>query len=137
MGLDARGIDIKRYPNTHPFAATTDPLFADGHIQIKSILDIDSVTADLAYCNGTLTYMNEMTLPLALARMQNVRMLIAIHNTTEDIALAATMGYPIVYDEPRLVRSNQWWMDMFQQNGFDVDFDMKNGCFCARPQHIR
>ena len=64
-------------------------------------------------------------------------MLIAIHNTTEDIQAAKDMGDPIVHTEPRLIRSNQWWLDTFHKNGFDADLDMKNNCFCVCPQKKR
>lgn len=137
MGLRARGIDVRRYSANHPFADLTEPYFANGHIKIQSILDAPVIDADLAYCNGTLTYLNEFTLPLALRKFKNVGMLIAIHNTTEDIQAAKDMGDPIVHTEPRLIRSNQWWLDTFHKNGFDADLDMKNNCFCVCPQKKR
>lgn len=135
IGMHARGIDIHRYNPKHELANITEPYFARGDIKIGSILDAAPVNADLAYCNGTLTYMNEITLPLALAKFRNVGMLIAIHNTNEDIAAAAAMGAPITHSEPRLIRPNDWWMDTFRKNGFDVDFDSKYRCFCAQPKH--
>ena len=118
QGIAATGIDIKRYPTSFPSMQKYEKYFTSGQIQIKSILDCPPVHADLAYCNGTLTYMNEQTLPLALAKFKNVGMLIAIHNTTEDIAAAREMGEQLLHSEPRLIRSNQWWLDTFKQNGF-------------------
>lgn len=129
LGLRASGIDIRRYPPV----PETEKYFTSGQIQIKSILDAAPVTADLAYCNGTLTYLNEVTLPIALKKFQNVGMLIAVHNTTEDVQAAFKTGEPIVHREPRLIRSNDWWMNIFRNNGFRVDFDSENKCFCARP----
>lgn len=137
-GMQARGIDVRRYTAPQPTADFTDRLFESGQIKIESILDAAPVRADLAYCNGTLTYMNKTTLPLALSKFKNVGMLIAIHNTDEDIKAAAEMGAPIQHSGPRLIRSNQWWLDTFQKNGFNTDFDTKYGCFCAIPHsHTR
>lgn len=133
MGMRAHGIDVRRYTYPQPMGEMFRSYFDSGQIKIQSILDAAPVTDDLAYCNGTLTYMNETTLPLALKKFQNVKLLIAIHNTNEDLVAAAAMGDPIVHREPRLIRSNAWWMDAFRKNGFDVDFDSKYGCFCARP----
>jgi len=132
MGMRARGIDIRKYPTVQPMGDFT-PYFTSGLIKIESILDAAPVRADLAYCNGTLTYLNETTLPLALSKFRGVGMLVAIHNTDEDLVAAAAMGDPIKHSEPRLIRSNAWWMNAFCKNGFDVDFDTKYGCFCARP----
>ncbi len=131
MGMDARGIDIKQYPIPKDERAQ---FFRDGRIQIKDILQCEPIRADLVYCNGTLTYMNENTLPQALNKFQDVGMLISIHNTTEDVTAAAKMGWRLTYDEPRLIRSNDWWLQTFEQHGFDVDFDAKYKCFCAVPR---
>ena len=60
LGMDARGIDIKKYPFQFSYL---EELFESGKIQIKSILDCEPVHADLAYCNGTLTYFTEHELP--------------------------------------------------------------------------
>ncbi len=134
MGLDAHGIDVRRYNPIHPLANITEPYFKNGRIKIQSILDAAPIRADLAYCNGTLTYMNQATLPLALEKFKNVGMLIAIHNTTEDIAAAQRLGDPIVHREPRLIKSTAWWMDAFNKNGFNADYDSKYQCFCVQPK---
>jgi len=136
MGMRARGIDVRAYPTVQPMGNFTT-YFASGSIKIESILDTAPVRADLAYCNGTLTYLNETTLPLALSKFRGVGMLVAIHNTNEDLVAAAAMGDSIMHSEPRLIRSNAWWLDIFCKNGFDVDFDTKYGCFCARPSGRR
>ena len=133
LGLSAHGIDIKRYPTNFPSLRKYDKYFQTGQIQIKSILDCEPINADLAYCNGTLTYMNEQTLPLALQKFQQVGMLIAIHNTTEDITAARKMGEELLHDEPRLIRPNQWWIDTFKRNDFNAHIDQKSGVFCAIP----
>lgn len=140
MGLRARGIDVRRYTggqerlyNINPLYRHCGEMFRRGYIKIESILDAAPVTADLAYCNGTLTYMNEVTLPLVLDKFRNTKMLVAIHNTSEDVAAAKAMGDPIVHHGPRLIRSKDWWMSKFRANGFAVDWDDDNGCFCVRP----
>lgn len=134
MGVSARGIDIKRYPTNFPSLRKYEKYFQSGQIEIKSILDSEPIQADIAYCNGTLTYMNEHTLPLALQKFQHVGMLIAIHNTIEDIIAAKEMNEELLHNEPRLIQSNQWWLDTFKQNGFNAYINKKSGIFCAIPK---
>lgn len=136
LGMQASGIDIKRYPTGFPTMRKYEKYFQTGQIQIKSILNSAPIQADLAYCNGTLTYMNEITLPMALSKFRNVGMLIAIHNTTEDIVAAKQMGEKLLHDEPRLIKPNQWWINTFQQNGFDVTINQKHNTFCAVPRNV-
>ncbi len=137
QGIAATGIDIKRYPTNFPTMQKYEKYFASGQIQIKSILDCAPVRADLAYCNGTLTYMNEQTLPLALAKFKNVGMLIVIHNTTEDITAAREMGEQLLHREPRLIRTRQWWIDTFLQNGFHAEINHQINAFCLVPQKTK
>ena len=137
LGISASGIDIKRYPTNLPAMKKYEKYFRSGQIQIKSILDCVPVCADLAYCNGTLTYMNETTLPLALDKFKNVGMLIAIHNTTEDITAARKMGEELLHGESRLIRSNQWWLDTFKQNGFHAELNPRINAFCLVPQKTK
>lgn len=134
MGINAIGIDIKLYPLQYAWQQR----YVDcGLIQIKSVLDIENIDADLAYCNGTLTYMNAKTLPLALEKFRKVNMLIAIHNTTEDVRLAASGGWKLACDNSMLIRSRKWWLDMFRKNGFDAKYNQMYGCFCATPQRVK
>lgn len=131
FGMQAYGIDIKQYQ----IPVRNAYLFKSGQIQIESILDCAPIKADLAYCNGTLTYMNEQMLPLVLEKFKNVGMLIAIHNTTEDILAARKQGDELEYCcEPRLIKPQDWWLKTFSKNGFMVDFDTENKCFCAIPK---
>ncbi|MDR0741774.1 MAG: hypothetical protein LBF28_03300 [Rickettsiales bacterium] len=129
-GLDSQGIDVKLYPV--PIANLK--YFLDGRIKIKSILDCCGIKADLAYANGTLTYLSEETLPAALSKFFGANMLVAIHNTAEDIAAAKNQGDELLHDEPRLIKPREWWMKTLRENGFDADFDKKYGCFCAIPK---
>ncbi len=129
LGVCATGIDVKQYWMDEHYQR----LLKYGRIQMQSILDYDIVQADLAYCNGTLTYMTRETLPLALEKFKRVKMLVAIHNTTEDMRAADKMGWKLLHGEPRLIRSQRWWMDVFRQNGFDVKYDKTYQCFCAMP----
>ncbi|MBP3340362.1 MAG: hypothetical protein J6L47_01710 [Alphaproteobacteria bacterium] len=138
MGIKATGIDIKKYPvEKFPSMQQYAKYFQSGQIKIQSILETPPVKADLAYCNGTLTYMNESTLPIALSKFKNVKMLIAIHNTTEDVIAARKMGDELLHAEPRLIKPNQWWIDTFQKHGFKVDFNTTYNTFCAFPRHNR
>ena len=138
MNIRATGIDIKRYPvEKFAFMQKYQKFFASGQIQTKSILDCDLIRADLAYCNGTLTYLTEETLPRALEKFRGVRMLTAIHNTTEDIAAARALGEDLLHNEPRLIKPNQWWIDTFRKNGYNAVLNEKYNLFCAVPQHSR
>ena len=135
LGLDVGGIEIKKYPI---IPKCNKKYFSSGQIKIGSILNSPSVVADLAYCNGTLTYMNEQTLPLVLEKFNTVDMLIAIHNTSEDVLAAARRGDRLVhFGEDRLIRPHQWWMNMFKEMGFIVDYDKEHGCYCVMPGRLK
>lgn len=130
LGIMATGIDVKQYKIDD---ARCQKYFDCGRVQMRSILDYDMVSADIAYCNGTLTYLSCDTLPLALEKFKRVGMLVAIHNTTEDVRAAANMGWELLHNEPRLIRSKYWWMQTLRKNGFDVKYDAQYNCFCALP----
>ncbi len=132
MGMDASGIDIREYPYQNEQLAR---LFAKKKIEIKSILDVPTVRADLTYCNGTLTYFTESDLPHVLQKFADTKMLIAIHNTTEDIVVARANGWNLVTaNKPRLIKPRDWWLNTFDKNGFDSEYDRKLQCFCAIPR---
>lgn len=156
-GLDARGIDIRDYFSHFAFyhwifsgqpfevqqgetrkgIAKSDllKLREQGRIQIKSILDCKPVKADLVYCNGMLTYFDADTLPAVLSKFQNANMVCAIHNTIEDYDAAAKMGCELgTCQELKTVKPNQWWIETFNQNGFDAKFNHWLRCFVATPQ---
>jgi len=133
LGICATGIDVKSYKIDD---ARCQKFFDCGRIQMRSILDCDPIIADIAYCNGTLTYMTRQTLPLALEKFKRVKMLVAIHNTTEDVRDAAAMGWKLLHDAPRLIRTKRWWMQTLRQNGFDVKYDNQYNCFCAIPHSV-
>lgn len=156
-GMDARGVDVRNYFMHQKFC---NPLFSgwpfwvlqgdtrseytktellklrqDGRIQIKSILDYKPINADLVYCNGILTYFDEATLPSVLSKFQNANMFCAIHNTIEDYDVARQMGQELgTCQELKTVKSNDWWIKTFAQNGFDAHFSHWLRCFVAVPQ---
>ena len=145
-GMDARGIDVKKYPPQQQsflrmkikdklYAVPVfmlQELFDNGRIEIKSILDCEPIRADIAYCNGTLTYFDEKTLPIVLSKFQNVGMLCAIHNTTEDVMDAAKMGEKLgTCNEPRTIRSKDWWIENFYKNNFDAQYNAELRTFLA------
>ena len=163
-GMDARGIDIKIYPK-QPSKGDFDcgvasqemaysikniknrinasarngvelsDLFDSGRIQIKSIMDCKPITADLAYCNGTLTYFTEQQLPRVLKKFRNCKMLCAIHNTTEDVNAAREMGYELTTcNRPRLIQPRDWWIETLSKNGFDTEYNPYLRCFHAIPK---
>ena len=153
LGVKAEGIDIFEYPHIcssdnvdfermHAgkkvvvFAGDMPeefrPLPQKDKIEIVSLLERkEPVTADLVYCNGTLTYFNEKNIDAALGRFLSAKMLIAIHDTKEDVKAAQKMGEVLHPAETRMIKSRSWWMKRFEGAGFDVDFDGKYGCFCA------
>lgn len=147
-GMDARGIDIRKYPEQRYPIGVKEPgisfliettelqnLSDSGRLEIKSILDCEPIFADIAYCNGTLTYFDTETLPTVLSKFQNVGMLCAIHNTTEDINAAAQMNQTLLSpDKPRNIQSNKWWIETFSKNGFNATFNKVLGAFIAIPK---
>lgn len=156
-GMDANGVDIRNYHKDPWYAnpwfgcshdwvkqcgkdkeyARSDlaKLVSDGRIQIKSILDCKPVKADLVYCNGILTYFDQATLPSVLAKFQNAKMVCAIHNTTEDYAIAEKMGQNLgTCQTLKTVQPNDWWIKTFAENGFDAKFNHWLRCFIATPQ---
>ena len=148
-GMNAHGIDIKKYPpqhqsfnwiknmGTHSSVPNykLQELFKSNRIQIKSILECKPIKADIAYCNGTLTYFDEKTLPNVLSKFQNVGMLCAIHNTTEDVMDAAKMGEKLgTCNEPRTIRSKDWWIENFYKNNFDAQYNDELRTFLAFPR---
>ena len=130
LGMDARGIDVKKYPYMD-----TEELFKSGKIQIKSILDCDPIHADIVYCNGTLTYFTETELPGVLDKFKTAKSLFAIHNTTEDVLAARDNGDELTTcNKPRLIKPREWWMRTFNKNGFTPRYIDSLQCFCAIPQ---
>ena len=147
-GLDAHGIDIKKYPPQQQsfsrmkhkdklYAVPTfilQELFTNGRIEIKSILDYDTIDADIAYCNGTLTYFDEKILPHVLSKFKNVGMLCAIHNTTEDVQNAKTIGETLsTCNKTRIIKTNDWWIKTFNKNGFNAQLNYELRTFIAIP----
>lgn len=154
-GIDAHGVEIKKYHqlksayligfNQHRMDGRKElfhkvlfpderleKLFENGNIEIKSILDCSPIQADLAYFNGILSYFDEDTLSEVLAKFQNVKMLCAIHNTTEDYAKAQKYGNSLgTCQHLKTVRSNDWWIKTFNQNGFKAQYHRQLHCFIA------
>lgn len=156
-GMDARGVDIRDYFSHFAFyhwifsgqpfevqqgetrkgVAKSDllKLRQDGRIQIKSILDCKPIRADLVYCNGILTYFDDETLPSVLAKFQKTKMVCAIHNTIEDYKIAEQMGDCLgTCQTLKIVKSRDWWIKTFAENGFDAKFNHWLRCFVATPQ---
>ena len=101
----------------------------------KSVLDCKPIKADLVYCNRILTYFDEDTLNTVLAKFKNAKMVCAIHNTIEDYNAAEKMGCKLgTCQELKTVKPNDWWIETFNQNGFDAVFNHWLRCFVATPQ---
>ncbi|MDR1207166.1 MAG: hypothetical protein LBK26_02015 [Rickettsiales bacterium] len=169
LGIQAFGMDVKRYPIVkavnydalatarippeivHNLKLRLDRLMLIDYsaqqdkIEIASIASYNKIVdADLAFCNGTLTYLTEAELPPALARLSFSKMLVAIHNTSEDIAAAQKFGDDLLGGEKvlgaprkkRLIKPRDWWTNRFHKAGFDTEFDEQFGCFCAKPRRV-
>ena len=103
-------------------------------IQIKSILDCDPIASDIVFCNGTLTYFSEQELPNVFDKFRKSKMICAIHNTTEDVEAAAINGDELTTcNKTRLIKPQNWWMDTFAKNGFNIKYVDHIRCFCAVP----
>ncbi len=126
MKMRVQGIDIQKYPSllrkTHP------------NIEIVSILDYQKpINYDIVFCNGTLTYLNESTIGQAIEKFKTAKMVIAIHNTTEDDEKAGGTDYRSPHPtKPRLIKSQKWWVNRFKQAGFNAKYDPKTDCFIAQ-----
>lgn len=132
LGLNATGIDVKKYPIQNP---RLEKLFTNGKIQIKSIIDCKPVRADLAYCNGTLTYFTEEQIPDVLRKFISCKMLATIHNTTEDVDAAKKQGDELLTcNQLRLIKPRDWWLETFDKNGFDAEYNEKTRCFYSTPK---
>ena len=140
LGMTARGIDMQHYPDVAGWTGGreltqclhTPPQKAN--IEIVSLLDYEKpIDADLAYCNGTLTYFTAIAaLDTALAKLHAAKMLIAIHDTSEEAAAAeAEYGKDLTRGGSRLIRPRGWWLRRIAKAGFHVDYDEKCSCFCA------
>ena len=127
LGMKAKGIDILKYPG------------AKGNVEIVHLLKYEKIIdADMAYCNGTLTYFNEENIGDALTKLGEAKMLIAIHNTAEDVEKSLKRyADDLTHGKPRLIKPQNWWMSRLTDAGFSVDYDDVCGCFCAisKRQH--
>ena len=147
-GMDARGIDIHKYPpqpalikmrlngtmGIYP-TPNTEQFIKSGRIQIKSITKIIPVTADIAFCNGSLACLAEKEVGIAISKFKNVNMVCMIDNTTEDIDAAKSMGNDLLADNAtKTIRPNQWWIEKFNNNGFQTEFDHKLHSIIATKQ---
>jgi SAM-dependent methyltransferase len=165
LGIQAFGMDVKRYPivrgvNHDAIATANIPgelkqkfeqqlewlknmnySAQQSKIEIASIANCNKIIdADMAFCNGTLTYLTEEELTPALARLSFSKVLIAIHNTAEDIDAAWKNGDDLLggekesaFRKKRLIKPQDWWMNRLHLAGFDVEYDKLFGCFCAKP----
>lgn len=128
QGMNVMGIDVRKYPS----------IFKKRHpkIEIVSILDYQKpINYDIVFCNGTLTYLTEDNLDVALNKFKAAKMVIAIHNTIEDDEKAGGSDYrsPSV-NKPRLIKSQKWWVDRFNAAGFISKYDAFTDCFIAQPK---
>ena len=136
-GMDARGIDIHKYPSqpaiikmklngtmvTYP-TPNVNEFIKSGRIQIKSITACKPINADIVFCNGSLACLHEKEIPNTLLKFKNAKMVCMIDNTTEDIEWAKSMGDDLLADNAtRTIRPNTWWIKQFENTGFVTEFD--------------
>lgn len=135
IGINAKGIDINLYPESiciHELFENYKKMLKTQKIEIVSILDYQPSGIDLSYCNGTLTYITEANLDQALTNLHKTKMLIAIHNTAEDIEAALQNGDKLLDNsKPRLIKPRDWWQNRITNAGFDVNYNKRLDCFCA------
>lgn len=123
MGMRVNGIDVKEYPSTHP------------NVVVGSILDYETpINHDLVYCNEVLTCVKEEEIPSVLDKFKDSKMLVAIHLTTEDDEKAGGTKYRENTKGPRVIKSQNWWLNCFNKNGFNAKYHSKFGCFIAKPK---
>ncbi len=134
LGLKVGGVDIAKYPSV---PEKNQHLFDGGNVQIKSILDCGDIEYDIVFSNGSLLYLEKDELDTVLRKLKKSKMLIAIHNTKEDIAESIKMDSKIIMRNSKIIESKQWWLDKLSASGFYADFDKKYGCFCAVPHKTK
>ena len=123
MGMRVNGIDIKEYKPIHP------------NVTIGSILDYQQpINHDLVYCNEVLTCVKEEEIPAVLDKFKNSKLVVAIHLTTEDDEKAGGTEYRANTVGPRVIKSQKWWLDCFNKNGFNAKFHEQSGLFLAKPR---
>lgn len=123
MGMTVNGIDIKEYKKVHP------------NVQVGSILDYQKpIQYDLIYCNEVLSCLKEDEIPVILDKFKPSKLLLAIHLTTEDDEKAGGTTYRKNANGPRLIKSQKWWLNCFNQSGYNAKFNPNIGCFIARPR---
>ena len=123
MGMRVNGIDIKEYKPMHP------------NVTVGSILDYQQpINHDLVYCNEVLTCVKEEEIPAVLDKFKSTKMLVAIHLTTEDDEKAGGTEYRANTVGPRVIKSQKWWIDCFNKNGFNAKFHEQSGLFVAKPR---
>ena len=123
MGMRVNGIDVREYPQTHP------------NVVVGSILDYETpINHDLVYCNEVLTCVKEEEIPAVLNKFKDSKMLIALHLTTEDDEKAGGTAYRRGTVGPRVIKSQKWWLDCFNRNGFNAKYHEQTGCFIAQSR---
>ena len=122
MGMRVNGIDIREYKPLHK------------NITVGSILDYQQpINHDLVYCNEVLTCVKEEEIPAVLNKFKDSKLVVAIHLTTEDDEKAGGTEYR-EHSGPRVIKSQKWWIDCFNKNGFNAKFHEKSGFFVAKPR---
>lgn len=131
MGISVSGVEKDKY-----YLKTQEQkdLVKQGKLQIMPIEKCAPIKADLAYCNGVLTYMDEVQLALTLSKFGNVNTLIVSHDTFDDILDAKTNDYHIPYQKNQNIKPIIWWIAYFQTNGFEALYDSKRFCFVLFPK---
>ncbi len=123
MGMRVNGIDVRDYNTIHP------------NVTIGSILDYkEPINHDLIYCNEVLTCVKEEEIPAVLDKFKSAKMVVAIHLTTEDDEKAGGTEYRAKTTDPRVIKSQKWWLNCFNKNGFDAKFHEQSGFFVAKPR---
>ncbi len=123
MGMRVNGIDIKEYEAIHP------------NVEVGSILEYSKpIDHDLVYCNDVLTCVSEEEVPAVLDKFKRAKLLVAIHLTSEDDEKAGGSEYREKSKFHRLIKSQNWWLNCFDKNGFNAKFCDKTGFFVAKSR---
>ena len=106
------------------------------NIEIVSLQDFTPPPEkyDLLLCNGPLGYMGtEEEIYAGLQKLRFGKMVIAKHLSLEDV-VRIQQNFDKDFDvshRQSLLKSDEWWLNAFQENGFKAWIDKKRQCFVA------
>lgn len=134
MGIAASGVEKEKYILA---SQAQRNLVKQGKLQIKPIEKCPPVKADLAYCNGVLTYMDTTQLALTMSKFANTDMVIVSLDTIDDALDAKEKDAILPVEKEQKLKPIIWWVAYFQAAGFDAGYNFEHQCFVLTPMTLK